>query len=308
LTPVDAAQAMQYFPVVETHMLRSTHVSQTFQIQVMRPPQTRGKTRRAPVVYITDGNAAFDMCKGISWLMQGSERESPPFILVAIGYPSDSPCAGTLLRGRDLTFPGCPDYFSGLQVLSEWEGIQAPEEGQKTFCGAEEFQRFIAGELIPFIDEKYETVPGDRTYCGHSMGGSFGLFTLFTQVELFRRYVISSPAISYHGEAPNGIRYENQDFLLQRAREFIASGNTMDNVRLYMSVGTQEQFEPLIANWEFTSSFYRLIAVLRKGAIPGLTLITEALMGETHTTAWPIAFIHGIQAVFGTRTISDRAI
>ncbi|MDB6009724.1 MAG: alpha/beta hydrolase [Gammaproteobacteria bacterium] len=306
LTP-ERARALQYFPAVETHTLRSTHVSQTFQIQVMRPPQIRGKTRRVPVVYVTDGNAAFDMCKGISWLMQGSERESPPFILVAIGYPGDSPCAGALLRGRDFSFPGCPDYLSGLEVLSEWEGIHTPEEGQKSFCGAEDFQRFLAEELIPFIDGKYETVRGDCTYFGHSMGGSFGLFTLFTQPELFRRYVLSSPAISYHGQTPNGAHYEKRDFLLQRARDFVASGKTLDGICLYMSVGTQEQFEPLIANWEFTSGFYRLTALLRKAAIPGLTLMTEALVGESHTTSWPIAFTHGIQAVFGTRMISNGA-
>jgi hypothetical protein len=119
--------------------------------------------------------------------------------------------------------------------------------------------------------------------------------------------VISSPAISYHGQTPDGTHYEKRDFLLQRVRDFVASGKTLDGIRLYTSVGTQEQFEPLIANWEFTSSFYRLTALLRKAAIPGLTLMTEALEGESHTTSWPIAFTHGIQAVFGTRMIPNGA-
>jgi uncharacterized protein len=304
LTTVHAGEALRFYPAVETHLIRSHFVSQVFKIQVMRPPQKRGRAQRLPVVYITDGNVAFDVLKGISWAMQGSERESPPFILVAIGYPSDSPCAGSLLRGRDFAFPGCPNYLDGLEVLREWDGILAPDQGAKSFCGAEDFQRFIGKELIPFIDEKCDTVPGDRTYFGHSMGGSFGLFTLFTATPLFRNYVISSPAVSYHGTTPNGTHYENHDFLLERAREFLAAAKSLYGMRLYMSVGTEEQFEPLIANWQFVSSFYRIVALIRGATVPGLTLMTEALSGETHTTAWPIAFMHGVGAVFGTRNIS----
>jgi hypothetical protein len=279
------------------------YVCQTFKIQVMRPPQRRVETRRFPVVYVTDGNAVFDIFKGISRLIQSSECESPPFILVAIGYPGDSPCAGHLLRGRDLTFPGCPNYFNGLQRLSEWEGVVTPEAGTRDFSGAEDFQRFLGEELIPFIDEKYEALPGDRTYFGHSMGGGFGLFTLFTQKSLFRNYICSSPTLIYHGVTPNGTRYEHHDFLLQRTREFIATSNSLNGIRLYLSVGSEEQFEPIIANWQFTSSFYRMIALLAEAAIPGLTLMSEVLMSETHTTVWPIAFTHGVQAVFGRRRL-----
>ncbi len=302
-TTAHVRDGLRYFPAVETHLLSSRFVSQVFKVQVMRPPQKMGQTQRFPVVYATDGNAGFDMLKGISWLMQGSERESPPFILVAIGYPGDSPCAGSLLRGRDLALPGCPNYLSGLETLLEWDGILMPEEGAEGFGRAEDFQRFLAEELIPFIDDTYQAAPGDRTYFGHSLGGAFGLFTLFTQSSLFRNYIISSPAVSYHGTTADGTRYEHHDFLFERATAFFATGNSLEGTRLYMSVGTEEQFEPSIANWQFVSSFYRMVALIKDAASPGLTLMTEALANETHTTAWPIAFIHGIQATLGTRSI-----
>jgi predicted alpha/beta superfamily hydrolase len=294
-----AQKRREYFPAVETHLVRSKYVAQTFKIQVMRPLQKKGEVRGFPVVYVTDGNAVFDMFKSISWLMQSFKPESSPFILIAIGYPGDAPVAGELLRGRDLTFPGCPDFFSGLQLLRDLEGVLAPEEGAKYFCGAADLQRFISEELIPFIDEKYETLHGDRTYFGHSMGGGFGLFTLFTQTHMFRSYVLSSATVNYHGEAPSGTCYVNHDFMLQRARDFIASGKALHGIKLYMSVGTEEEFEPLIANWQFTSSFYRITALLKAAAIPGLKLTTEVFQGETHMSAWPIAFIHGMRAMFG---------
>jgi predicted alpha/beta superfamily hydrolase len=287
-----------YFPPVETHLLRSKYVPQTFRIDVMLPLQRRGDTRRFPVVYVTDGNAVFDLFKSISWLMQQSEREAPPFILVAIGYPSDTPMAGSLLRERDLTFAGCPN-FRGLEV--SLEGVATIGKGEKDFDGAEDFQRFMGEELFVFIERHYPAMPLDRAYFGHSSGARFGLFTLFTQTHLFRNYITSSPAVLFHGTTPDGTRYENHEFMLERARAFAASGKSLHGVRLYLSAGTEEEFEPELAHWRITSGYYRLAALLKAAAIPGLTLITEVLVGESHTTTWPIAFMHGIRAVLGSQ-------
>jgi predicted alpha/beta superfamily hydrolase len=288
---------LHYLPV-ETHLLESRQVAQTFKIQVARPPQTRGSAATLPVVYVTDGNAVFDIFKGITWLLQGFRRDLD-FILVAIGYPAESPYAGEVLRGRDLTFPGCPNFFHGL--TPPWDDVDAPVPGTKDFCGAEDFQRFLELELFPLIDATYQTVPGDRSYFGHSLGGAFGLFTLFTQAHLFRNYVISSPAVLYHGATPDGTRYDNHGFLLNRAQEFIAAQSPLRDIKLYLSVGAEEEFEPSIANWQFVSGFYRLATMLREASIPGLVLSTETFPGETHTTAWPIAFMHGVRAVFHAR-------
>jgi len=305
-TPPDTSQGQRYFPPIETHLTRSNYVRQTFKIQVMQPPKKKGEVIRYPVVYATDGNVVFDMFKGIAWLLQADQRLVRPFILVTIGYPGDSPVAGELLRSRDLTFPGCPNYFAGSEELAGWEGLLAPEPGAKGFCGAEDFQSFLARELFPFIDARYATRPDDRTYFGHSMGGGFGLFTLFTQTHLFRNYICSSPTVMYHGETPTGQRHEDHDVMLRRIREFVAARKSCDAVRLYLSVGTEEQFEPLVANWQFVSSFYRMLSLLKRAAIPGLTLMSEVFAGETHATVWPIAFMHGVQAVFGTRRICNH--
>jgi len=288
----------EYFPSTETHLLASKCVSQVFKIQVMRPLQASSSNRRFPVVYATDGNAVFDMFKGLCGVLQAFNPQWPRFILVTIGYPGDSPVAGELLRGRDMTFAGCPDYFSGFPLFGRWSDVLTPEPGSQYFGGAEAFQRFIAEELIPLVDRDYETLPEDRTYFGHSLGAGFGLFMLFSQTSLFRRYVLSSPTLSYHGETPSGVSYRNHDFLLDRAREFLTGDPSLQGVKLYLSVGTQEEFEPLIANWRFTSSFYRLVALFKSTTTAGFAPITEVFSGERHATVWPIAFMHGIQALF----------
>jgi len=181
---------MDYFPAVHTHLITSRHVAQTFQIRVMQPLQERGETTRFPVVYATDGNLTFDVLKGISHSMQGRESGTIRFILVGIGYPGDCCEAGDMLRGRDMTFPGYPKFSSTPPPV---EGVLVAEAGTKDFYGADDFQNFIGHELLPFIDARYRTIPGDRTYFGHSLGGGFGLFTLFTRPELFKNYLISSP-------------------------------------------------------------------------------------------------------------------
>jgi uncharacterized protein len=284
-------ETREYFPAVETLLISSKRVRQTFKIQIMRPAQRRGTTAKFPVVYATDGNSTFDALKGISYSLQSSER-SVRFILVGIGYPGDCPDAGTILRGRDMTFPAYPQLSMTPPPV---EGVLEADEGSKNFHGAEDFQRFIHEELIPLIDEKYEAIPGDRTYFGHSLGGGFGLFTLFTRSDLFRNYIISSPGLIFHGESSAGAQYDNYDFVLREARNFIVSKGSLHDVSLYMSVGGEEEFETDLVQWQLTSSFYRMARLMKAAAIPGLRLTTELISGETHLTVWPISFMHGIR-------------
>lgn len=296
-TPRVSEDTRTYYPPVETHLLESRHVPQTFKIEVMQPARRRGDSTRYPVIYATDGNMAFDVLKGISQSMQMSAQDSPPFILVGISYPAESPFAGLLLRARDLTFPNYPRLGTRPPPI---EGV-LQAQGTKDFYGAEEFRAFIERELVPFIDTTYASVPGDRTYFGHSAGGGFGLFTLFTRPELFKRYIVSSPGLIYHGVSPAGIRYEEYDFLLRYARDFMSTGRQLDATKLYMSVGTEEEFEPGLEQWRIASSFRRMVALLNAQPIAGLELTAEELSGETHGSVWPIAFMHGVRAVFGTR-------
>jgi len=286
----------EYYPPVDTHLVSSRHVAQTFKIQVMQPVQQRGESSSFPVVYATDGNLTFDMLKGISHILQGTGTDAPRFILVGIGYPGESPMAGAILRGRDFCFEGYPRFLRQRPPLQD---VAMPEEGTKQFYGGEDFQAFIADELIPMIDAKYRTTSGDRTYFGHSAGGGFGLYTLLRRPALFRNYIVSSPGLVFHGTSSAGIDYDRYDFALEETRRFIASGQPLDGRRLYLSVGTEEEFETALANWQLTSSCCRLAALLKAAALPGLELRSETFAGETHATVWPLAFMHGIQAVFG---------
>jgi len=305
LTQTADTDALEYVPPVATHLIESSYVAQTYKIQVALPSMKRGERTRFPVVYVTDGNRIFDLFKGIAHIIQATGRDAPRFILVGIGYPSDSPRAGAVLRTRDFMFAGSPKFDPKPPPV---EGVLLPRKGTKALFGGEDFQRFIAHELIPLIDASYPTTPDARSYFGHSGGGSFGLSSLFSNPQLFDNYIISSPCVQFHGESSGGVMYENFDFLLREARRFIASGISLAGINLYLSVGSEEEFEPGTQRYQLTSSFYRMAALLKDAHLPGLRLVTEAFAGETHMTVWPMAFMHGLQAVFRTgRWARDRA-
>ncbi len=284
---------MQYLAATETHLLPSKKVGQTFKIQVMQPIARRGVQCSYPVVYATDGNFVFDTLKGLAYGLQ-SCGEVLDFILVGIGYPGDSPEAGALLRGRDMTFDGYPRFGTDPLML---EGVLPFQAGAKEFYGAPEFQDFIAEELIPLIDAQYSTMPGKRVFFGHSLGGGFGLFTLFARPQLFEDYIVSSPGLTFHGESSAGMRYEHYDFMLDYVARCVRTVEFGSIHRLYMSVGTEEECEPALKEWRLTSSFYRMIALLQASEHTNLKVLAEAFVGETHMSAWPISFMHGVRAL-----------
>lgn len=272
-------------PRMETHLIDSKHVEQTFEIRVCQPLMRKEGGERFPVLYFTDGNAGMDFAKGIAHVLQTS-GEVRRFILVGICYPGDNPCAGNILRMRDFTPEGRPDAH--YPKSSPVEGVAGFAEGQKYWHGAADFLAFIRDELIPLIDSRYPTVVGDRCYSGHSMAGGLGMYALVAHRRLFSRYIISSPAVSWdgdeHGIAP--------------VRNFIASGESLE-ARVHMMVGGEEEFEPLVTRMQFVSSFHRLVALLRAAEIPGLELTQQVFAHETHASVWPVAFSHGVQAVYG---------
>jgi enterochelin esterase-like enzyme len=306
--PVLTGDNLMRIAAVETHLLRSERIKQTFKIQVAQPAMRKNETRRFPVVYVTDGNWVFDMFKSISWLLQMTTDDAPPFILVSIGYPSDEFHAGMVLRLRELTYPPYMnvDFKAVLDILKKgeignYEGMLLPEEGAKFIHGGENFRRFISEDVVPLIDRTYPTSPGERTYFGHSGGGYFGLYTLFTESSLFKNYIVSSPGLLYHGTGPDGVSYHYYDPGLQMLRTFLESGKSLEGISLYMSAGGEEEYERMLGAWQMLSGFYQFAKTVKNAQIPGLKFMTEVVAGETHNTVWPIAFIHGVQVMLGTR-------
>jgi predicted alpha/beta superfamily hydrolase len=298
-----ADSPMEEIPPVDIHLIESKHVDQTYKIEVLQPARPVGRPPEpVPVVYATDGNWTFEIFKALSYLMQLGQADVPNFILVGISYASDFPHAGMYLRIRDYTAPPYPYWDpGGIKPIFD----ESVRPAGKDFHGGDDFRTFIAEEVIPLVDENYPTIPEDRTYFGHSGGGYFGLYTLWTQPELFRNYIVSSPGLVYHGFMPDGHWTEHNHFGLKLVEDIITLDDALDGKRLYLSAGGEEEFEPALGGWQLTSGLLRASKLFRQARVPGLEVMTEIFPNETHMTAWPIAFMHGVQACLGTRRVRD---
>lgn len=278
--------ALFRLPPVDTHSVASRHVDQTFRIQVARPILRPAETRRFPVLYVTEANLTFDVARILALSLQAASQLRR-FIIVGIGYPEDTPFASGILRGRDLTPPNYPD-IPGLPRTSIFEGVAGVQAHQKRIHGGPDFLAFIRDELIPLIDARYPTLAGDRGFFGHSLGGRLGLHALFANPDIFNRYIVSSP----------GLSWEDHEHGLEEARDFVRRGPPV-NAHLFMSVSENEEFEQHLGKSRMVSSFYRLAAFLRAAPIPGFDLRTRVFKDETHASVWPVAFHHGARELYG---------
>ncbi len=169
-----------------------------------------------PVTYLLDGNTI-----GMSSFLNDALREADkgphgkPRITVAIDYTNEQYKAGLnnnyrmldLTHVRDESLPQFPDQ-----------------------AGAEAFLRFINEEVKPFINSNFNVDTNNQTLFGHSLGGLFSLYTLFSKPDSFDRYLISSPSIMW----------ADRD-ILSLEEQYAADHQDMDK-HLYISVGSKETF------------------------------------------------------------------
>jgi len=89
--------------------------------------------------------------------------------------------------------------------------------------GADQFQRFVSEEWVPFIEEKYNG-NGTKILVGHSFGGAFALYSMMTDPDLFDAYIAlgSSTWVAQRG-------------LFEVAEEFLGKP-LQDEIFLYMAV------------------------------------------------------------------------
>ncbi|MET0269849.1 MAG: alpha/beta hydrolase-fold protein [Sphingomonas sp.] len=160
------------------HAIASTVLGDSRQINVWLPNGYEDKRDRYPVVYLLDGALDQDFAHiaglgslgSLSWTFG-------PVIIVGIQ---------TRDRRAELTpRPTDPRYLSAF-----------PESG-----GAERFRRFLASEVIPFVERRYRT-GARRALMGESLAGLFVVDTLLGQPSLFNDYIAISPSLWWDDRRP----------------------------------------------------------------------------------------------------------
>jgi uncharacterized protein len=162
-----------YFELLSKQTGRRYHI-------YIRLPESYSKApleTRYPVVYLLDGDSLFPIL-ATEHLLLSIDEKLPEAIIVGIAYGSFDP----LINKRDVDFT-------------------APADGVKPeYAGAPAFQRFLKTELIPAIERRYHADSDRRVLFGQSRGGSFVLYSAFTDPDLFWGRIASNASFKADGD------------------------------------------------------------------------------------------------------------
>jgi predicted alpha/beta superfamily hydrolase len=198
------APALRPVELPHTHSLAFTAPGGAqYRLLVAVPPEP-APPGGFPVLVLVDGDALFPAALSAARLQAARAEVTGvgPAVIVGIGYPGAAPFDAERRR-RDLL----------------------PAEG-----GADRFLDLIIGGILAQVER---LAPIDRarlSLAGHSFGGLFALYALFTRPGLFRSHVAGSPSIWWEERA-----------ILATCERFLRSHAAADTPRLLLTVGGEEQ-------------------------------------------------------------------
>ncbi|MGS4345700.1 alpha/beta hydrolase [Myroides odoratus] len=179
LLSFEQTQAQQ-ISLGESISLPSNILNENRTINIYLPPYYQANdTVKYPVVYILDGGVEEDFIHLAGLFRVNSQPwidRFPEAIVVGIENVN---------RRRDFTFavPNI-DFLDQLKYSKDF----FPQYG-----GAEPYAAFLEGELIPYIDQHYNTT-SERTVVGESLAGLMSSYLLIKHPYIFTNYVIVSPS------------------------------------------------------------------------------------------------------------------
>ncbi|MGH7006485.1 MAG: alpha/beta hydrolase, partial [Alphaproteobacteria bacterium] len=200
------------------HDIPSEQNSGLYRVFIYRP-DGEAPQQGWPVLYMTDGNAvigtAVDVMRAQANYPSGTNVGQG--IIVAIGYPLDA-AYDPLRRSWDLGPPPGKTYPPFFE--------NSPEV--KT-GGAEAFLEFIEAGIKPLVERLCPIDRDRQSLFGHSFGGLFALYGLFTRPSAFTTWIAASPSIYW------------EDRVIDRfLPAFLAAPDTRENAELILSCGEYE--------------------------------------------------------------------
>jgi predicted alpha/beta superfamily hydrolase len=234
---------------------------ENYLIQIGLPSGYFRSKKSYPVLYVLDGDKSFGMTKEITdWLMWSGEIRD--IIIVGISYGK-----GTNIwwekRARDYTQYKDTVYY------------YYPNAG-----GADNFLRFMKNELFPVVNARYRTLQDSSAIMGLSFGGLLGSYTLFSQPDMFKGYIIISPALFW-----------NDNSILKTEADYFSNHKELKK-SVYIAYGSLDN-----RDWTIDPT-NELLKVIEKHNYTGLQFSSQIFDGETHVSVYPIALTHGLKAVF----------
>lgn len=245
-------------PNSEVRTIKSTSTGRSYDLYIRKPANyDKNPAQKYPVLYLLDGQWDFKLLDSIIGGLR-YDKVMPDIVVVGIAYSGDHP-DNDALRAMDYTpLPGNDGRRSG--------------EGPK-------FYNFLKSELIPLVEADYRADPARRILGGHSFGGLFTLYAMFTDPSLFWGYLAGSPTIDWA-----------DNYLVKQEAEFAKTHKDLA-VRIYFAAGGDE---PLVTPG---ISFVRTFA---GRGYSSLHWDGRVIDGEGHAGAKPEFYSQGLRFLFGS--------
>ncbi len=217
-----------------------------------------------PVIYVLDGNAYFAS-------LHEAKRAQEQFrqaIIVGIAYPGEAP-HNFLRRSYDLSPP------------------VAEEQNEPPQGGQDELLDFIEHSLMPAIAERFPVDANHQSLYGHSFGGMFAIYALFTRPDLFNHIVAASPSLWW-----------NNSYLLKHERDFRQQVEAEEVNVIHHSLSLAVADNDSLQNQQDASQLYQRLEDL---SAYGLRNSFHKVEGEDHMSVPFVLESRVLKQLLGTR-------
>lgn len=236
-----------------------------------------------PVLYLLDANAVI--------------ATAVEALRVQAAYP-----LGTGIRDAVVVGIGYPTEGAYDSVRRSWDYGPPPGQVYPPHAvggpdvrtgGAEAFLTFIEEELKPLVATRTRIDAAHQAIFGHSFGGLFVLYALFTRPAAFRDWIAISPAIWW--EQHNVLRFAAAP--TEAVRVFLGVGE-YEQVLMPFQIGAPDESERRGRLEEArTVDETREMAERLRGY--GKPVEFAVFEGETHMSVLPVAINRAIRFAFG---------
>ncbi|WP_286903047.1 alpha/beta hydrolase [Vreelandella sedimenti] len=217
-----------------------------------------------PVIYVLDGNAYFAS-------LHEAKRAQEQFrqaIIVGIAYPGEAP-HNFLRRSYDLS------------------PLVAEEQNTPPQGGQDELLDFIEHSLMPAIAERFPVDANHQSLYGHSFGGMFAIYALFTRPDLFNHIVAASPSLWW-----------NNSYLLKHERDFRQQVEAEEANVIHHSLSLVVADNDSLQNQQDASQLYQRLEDL---SAYGLRSSYHKVEGEDHMSVPFVLESRVLKQLLGTR-------
>lgn len=243
-------------PRSEIRQLHSSETGRDYDLYIRVPDDYEKYPKvKYPVLYMLDAQWDFKMMDSIYGSLK-YDGLVPEMVIVGISYSGEKPDYETL-RAMD---------YTPVNTNNVVGSGNAPK-----------FLAFLKDTVIPFVESNYQVRPTERVLMGHSYGGLFTLYALFTDPSLFNGYVSGSPVTVYG----DNFSFKQEEAYFEQHKDL--------PTRLYIFVGGEESL---------LYPVNQFVDVLKSRNYEGLKLETRVLEGEGHSSSKTEGYNRGLRFVF----------